>query len=64
MNLPPISMKELILNQSHLTTKRYREEFLILAEMFNSGKKMTALQKDQLVSYSWSIAYGIDKTLL
>ena len=64
MNLPPISMKELILNQSYLTTKRYREEFLILAEMFNSGKKMTALQKDQLVSYSWSIAYGIDKTLL
>jgi len=64
MNLPPISMHILVKNFLLLSTKSYREEFITLACMHTRGEKMTATQKDQLVSYSWAIAYKLDPSCL
>lgn len=64
MNLPPFSIDELIKNVSLMKTPSYRADFLKLASLYKEGKKMTALQKDQLVAHAWAIAYGLDPSCL
>lgn len=61
MNLPPISMDVLVTHAALLSKKSYRLEFMQLSAMYLRSELMTELQKDQLVSYSFSIYYELSR---
>lgn len=64
MNLPPFSIDELIKNVSLMKTRAYQVDFLNLAQKYQRGEKMTAVQKDQLVAHAWAIAYRLNPSCL